>query len=205
MLAVNERPERELEGLGLAQHLTEAVFADVAILRCEGHEAPLGQSPRVRVIRSGVDARIGHIRRPALEPVLANHHRTLLAGLESAGHDEDAVSHHIRMHVEHHLVGGDAIGLNELAGPRRGRQRGRRNGADDLLQQIVPIGTGALGKGVGILAVRLVPKCSPRELGLAHEPLGVFQNLRIRTQLTHRVVWERLESRSSGGCCGGLG
>ena len=28
--------------------------------------------------------------------------------------------------------------------------------------------------------------------------------MRIRTQLTRRVVWEQLESRSSGGCCGGL-
>ena len=198
MLAVNERPEGELERLGLAQHLTEAVLADVAILRCEGHEPALGQSPRVGVVGPGVDARIGHVCRPALEPVLAHHHRTLLARLKPAGHDEDAVGHHVGMHVEHHLVGGDAIGLDELAGPWRGRQRGRRDGADDLLQQIVPISAGALGEGLGILAVGLLPEIRAREFGLTHEPLGVFQDLRIGPQLARRVVGEGLESGDGG-------
>ena len=198
VLSVDERPEGELERLSLAQHLTEAVLADVAILGCEGHEPALGQSPRVGVVGPGVDARIGHVCRPALEPVLAHHDRTLLARLKPAGHDKDAVGHHVGMHVEHHLVGGDAIGLDELAGPWRGRQRGRRDGADDLLQQIVPISAGALGEGLGVFAVGLLPEFRAREFGLTHEPLGVFQDLRIGPQLARRVVGEGLESGDGG-------
>ena len=204
VLALDERPERELQRLGLAQHLPEAVLADVAVLRGEGHEPALGQSPRVGVVGPGVDARIGHVGWPTFEPMLADHHRPLLPGPDPARHDQDAVGHHVGMHVEHHLVGGHAIGLDELAGPRCRRQRRRGDDPEDVALQEVAVGTGAPGKGLGVLSIGLLPELCPRELGLTHEPLGVLEDLRILPQLARGVVGQRLEGRDLGGSAGRL-
>ena len=67
--------------MALPLNLAKTVFADVGILWRESDKALLSQTDGKPMVVSGVNVRISHLSRPALQAVLADHYRPPLARL----------------------------------------------------------------------------------------------------------------------------
>ena len=104
MLGDDDREERLAQRVGLALKRAEAVFKDVQVLRCKRDEPSLGQTDGVLVVRRVVLLGVGDVLRAALQAVLANHHRALLAVLDVLGQEQDAIGDHVREDVHHHFI-----------------------------------------------------------------------------------------------------
>ena len=90
--------------MAFALNLAKPVFADVGILRRESDEALFGQPDSKPMVVSGVNVRISHVSRPALEAVLADHYRPPLALFDTLRHQQNPVGKDSWPDIQHYLI-----------------------------------------------------------------------------------------------------
>src|SRR5262249_35423742 len=131
-----DREERLAERVGLPLQGAELVLADVQVLRRERDEAAAGQFGRERLV-GGVALLADGVLRPALEPMLADDDRPLLAGFQVFRQKQNSIGDPIGENVEDDLVAGPVVGLVGLAAARVGGQQLLVEAADDVVVEDV--------------------------------------------------------------------
>src|SRR5258708_27715059 len=85
-------------------NLAKSVFPDVGILRRKSDKALFGQPDCKPMVVSGVNVRVGHLSRPALQAVLTDYYRPPFAGFDILRHQQNPVCEDSRPNIQHHLI-----------------------------------------------------------------------------------------------------
>src|SRR5262245_26650712 len=84
---------------------TEAILANVGILRGKSYKPFLGEADGKLVVKRRVNPWIANVRRTSFQTMLAHHHRPALADLNILGNEEYSVGKDMgRPHVQYHFV-----------------------------------------------------------------------------------------------------
>ncbi len=83
---------------------SEAILADIRILRRIRNEPLFRQADREAVIVMRVDLRIGDIARPPLQTVLTHHYGPALVRLNILGHQQNPIGKNSLPDVQNHLI-----------------------------------------------------------------------------------------------------
>ena len=165
--------EAALQRVAFALQRAEAILTTVGVLRRVGDEAAIRQFVREgRVGAEPLPVSCESVHRHALEAVLTDHHRPLLARPHVLGEQQDSARNHVGIDVEDDLVGGVPRFVEYLAGPRVQRHRGRRQPADQLVVDHLPVWLDRFLPVVQGCAARLAPQFVPHTGASTQESLG---------------------------------
>ena len=130
--------------MALALDEAKPIFADVWVLRSIGHEALFRQFHSEAMIVTFVGLRTGGIGSAPFQPMLANHHRTLLGRPEIFRDKQNAVGKNVRPDIQHHLVPAKLWIIVNQPCARICRQAGGRQPPDHFVPNVVTVKTRGL-------------------------------------------------------------
>src|SRR5256885_6908556 len=87
-----------------ALYQAKAILPNIRILGSIGNESLFRQTDGELVVIVRVDLGIGHVFRPALQAMLADHDGPTVAWLDVFRHKEDSVGNNVGPDVQHHFI-----------------------------------------------------------------------------------------------------